>query len=414
MVPAFRGAASRRLLHLSRDRRIKVVCGMRGSGKSVFKWTLARQLPGRSAVFEFEGALRNRDCLNIPLSAEQDCVDNVILDEPQGHLGYRPATEVLLGDGRDVYVFASDIRAMDTYGPEMILFTPLSFSEYHDVMKGDPREDLERFLCGSTLPGIAFSGKDREGMREMLADAYSAVLGDAETVAEEVRPDTMDDVGRFILNHCGDRLSMTGIEARFLTKDLRVEHAEMKDAVKALEDVFLFIPVPTVDRDGGPVRTPMKYYASDPGMGYLLFGGPNSSRGRTLENLVYLELIRRGYEVSACLTAAGEIDFRVVRDGEVGFIQTAYDVSEPAALRRKTSPLEGCNGTLLYVRGNPSPWGVRCVNAVDWLLDVPFRPPFPRTLNYGGYPVLSDISRDDTIWGTNKHSGHLSRRDSYT
>lgn len=367
----FREDASRRLLHLNGDRRVKVVSGVRGAGKTVFKSTLMRQLPGSTMSFDFEGDLRNRDCLMVPMAVQEGGADNVFLDEPQGALGYTVAAESMLGDGVDVYVFASDVRAFEVECCEAVHFHPLSFREYHGASKGDRIDDLEGYLCGSSLPAVALSGKDEKGMWRMLRDSFEASLGDAAaTTRRRLGEEVLLDLATFILGHCGDRLSMTGIQARLVTGDLRIEHAEMSACLDALEGAFLIRPVGTTDVSGNDLDAPPKYYAEDHGMGYLLCGGANASLGRAMQNAVYNELVRRGYEVTACLTDSGEIDFRAVRGGEVEFIQTALDVRDPLTLERKVLPLRssGVRGKLLYANGEPSVDGVECVSVADWLI----------------------------------------------
>ena len=146
--------------------------------------------------------------------------------------------------------------------------------------------------------------------------------------------------------------------------------------ISALTDSFILYRAGRFDIKGKQyLKTGNKYYLVDPGLRYFLLGSHIGDEGRVLENVVYLELRRRGYEVSFGKIDNTEVDFVAVKQGNPVYFQVALTVRERSTLERELRPLNSINDHnpkyLLTLDDDPAATfnGIRRVNALDWILD---------------------------------------------
>ena len=142
-----------------------------------------------------------------------------------------------------------------------------------------------------------------------------------------------------------------------------------------LEDAFMFYKAERYDIRGKKyLETIEKHYVADTGMRYAVLGTRNMDWGRMYENLVYLELVRRGWEVYVGKLYQKEVDFVARRGSEQVYLQVSDDVSDPATLKRETSPLlairDAYPKVLVARTGHPEYTvdGVVVANLADWLV----------------------------------------------
>jgi predicted AAA+ superfamily ATPase len=123
------------------------------------------------------------------------------------------------------------------------------------------------------------------------------------------------------------------------------------------------------------LQTNEKYYLVDIGLRYFLLGSKKADMGRILENIVYLELLRRGYEVYIGKGGTLEIDFVAVKNGDVEYYQVAQTVQQPETLERELKPLDSIKDhnpkylLTLDVEPPASHKGIKQIYALDWLLE---------------------------------------------
>ena len=151
----------------------------------------------------------------------------------------------------------------------------------------------------------------------------------------------------------------------------------MESYLSALTDSFILYKIGRYDVKGKQhLKTGDKYYTADVGLRYALLGTKKADEGHVLENIVFLELLRRGYEVYIGKVGATEVDFVVVGDEGEEYYQVAWTVidSEGATLKRELAPLEAINDHnpkfLLTMDYTPltSHNGIKQINVLDWLL----------------------------------------------
>ncbi len=143
----------------------------------------------------------------------------------------------------------------------------------------------------------------------------------------------------------------------------------------ALTDSFILYKVSRYDVKGKQyLQTNEKYYLVDIGLRYFLLGSKKVDMGRILENVVYLELLRRGYEVYVGKVGTLEVDFVAVKNGDVEYYQIAQTVMHPENLERELKPLDSIKDhnpkylLTLDVEPPTSHKGIKQIYALDWLV----------------------------------------------
>jgi predicted AAA+ superfamily ATPase len=147
--------------------------------------------------------------------------------------------------------------------------------------------------------------------------------------------------------------------------------------LSALTDSFILYKLGRYDVRGKErLKTGDKYYLADLGLRYYLLGSAGADQGRILENIVYLELLRRGYELYIGKVEALEIDFVAIKNGYAEYYQVALTVLDEKTLERELAPLlkvKDHNPKFLLSLDNSPPashQGIRQINALDWLLEA--------------------------------------------
>lgn len=194
--------------------------------------------------------------------------------------------------------------------------------------------------------------------------------------------DTFMKVARFVFDNAGSPISPGRIAARLESQGIKVSPQSVDRFLGLMVDAHMFYPCRRYQTRGGQwLRTGGKYYFIDPGLRDVLLGHKQSNTGHDLENMVFLELLRRGYHVSSADTPKGEIDFFATHESENRYIQVALTVLDSATLARELRPFEalppGSSCTLLTMDRLPLNTGaVQHLNAAGFLAGAP--------LNIGG------------------------------
>jgi predicted AAA+ superfamily ATPase len=280
---------------------------------------------------------------------------------------------------------------------------PLSFKEYMKavaLVSGTQPEKtalfdqvslFQTYLENSSFPEV-FAYADsvsfpNKAIREYLADIYNSILVRDVMTHEGVKElPQLNRVINFMFSNIGNETSinnMMGVinnEFKLRPQDKTLYAPMIEVYLKALLDSFLFYKADVQHFGKELLRTNAKYYAIDAGLRYYLLGGaPNKDAGHMLENVVYLELLRRGYkvEVGKVKTRTGdmEIDFVAQKDGgKVEYYQVAQSVMDEATLARELAPLEAIRDNhpkfiLTRDTDNNEYAGIQHLNTLKWLLD---------------------------------------------
>ena len=381
-------------LKSGRDRTdvVKVITGMRRSGKTVLMRQFIRELKDsgipddRVVYMNFE----SRDWERV--STHSDLLDHisslgiegriyVFLDEIQRVQSWERAVNSLQVDfdadvyitGSNAYLLSSDLSTYISGRYMELRILPLSFSEFLELHPGEKDMRFMQYLRTGSLPIVDPDG-DETFEQDLLTGVFNTVL--VKDVLEHTGSSDASvllDVARFLYSNVGNVTSCNSI-----AQTLREDNRQVRRCLDSMADAFLIYKAERYDiRGKRPLDTLEKYYVSDTGMRNAVLGiSSREDISRLVENVVYLELIRRGYEVAVGKYGDTEVDFTARRGNVVEYYQVTLSMISESTYNREIRPFE------LIRDSHPKtvlsmdrflidiPDGIRHVNVIDWLLDA--------------------------------------------
>ena len=278
--------------------------------------------------------------------------------------------------GSNAYLLSGELATLLTGRYIEIKMYPLSFKEYVSYYEKPVTERLYLdYVNRSSFP-YALKLEDESEIDDYLDALYNTIILKDIAQRKKISDTSMlKTVAKFMFDNIGNCLSIKKI-ADTLTSDGRsISVHTVESYLEALTECFIFNKVPRFDIKGKQfLQSGEKYYATDVTMRYAILGRRNIDAGHILENIVYLELIRRGYKVYIGKTSEKEIDF--IAENKEGFIyfQVAYTTREKSTLERELKPLQNINDHypkyILTMDVDPiSDFdGIRKINVLDWLV----------------------------------------------
>ena len=309
----------------------------------------------------------------------------LLLDEVQEIAGWEKAVNSLLENAdTDIYVTGSNSKLMaseiSTYLTGRYVSIPvytLSFSEYLEFKKSDSRpqkELLNEYLRMGGFPIVALGNFDERSSYQIVEGIYNSVINNDITKRHHVTNfDLFNRVVKYIVENVGKTFSANAI-AKFLKSEGRSLSVEaVYNYLNWLEKAFVIYRCQRYDLQGKSVlKTQEKFYLADASLKYCMMGFNPKSLAAMLENIVYFELRRRGYEVYIGKNEKKEIDFVAVRRDERIYVQVCRSLPEESD-RETVNLLEIKDHYPKYVvtldefaSGNIN--GVKIVHLADFLL----------------------------------------------
>ncbi len=382
-----------------RDKKvIKVVTGIRRCGKSsllrMFRdRILAEGVSGRQVQdMNFED-LENEPFLDYKVlyahvrkRLSPKGMNYLFFDEIQMVDGFQKVIDSLfLLDNVDIYVTGSnayllsgEIATLLTGRYVEIKLFPFSFREYLSAFPQDTNIEsaYRNYIEEGAFPYVLQLRHDNEMVREYLSGLYNTVVL-KDVVARRKITDVMmlQSVVRFLADNIGNISVIKRISDTMNSLGRKITSHTVENYISALVDSFVFYPVARYDTKGKQLlKTGQKLYLADVGMRQVINGTKGGDWGHILENIVYLELARRGGEIYVGKIGDAEIDFVVVRGGEKAYYQVALTVRDAATMDRELAPLRGISDNypkvLLTMDNDPVVWheGIKQQYVLDWLL----------------------------------------------
>ena len=376
---------------------VKILAGIRRCGKSTILEMLKADLlksgiKGDHIIFmrytseELDEGMTDKDMYkDIKARMADGGRYYLLLDEVQEIDGWEKAVNSLLEDGNtDIYATGSNSRLMSseisTYLSGRYVSIPvytLSFAEYLDFRKESrlpAREMLNEYLRFGGFPIIALGNFDERSAYQIAEGIYDSVItNDIARRHSIMNYDLFNRVARFIVENVGKTFSANAI-ARFLKSEGRSLSVEaVYNYVEWLEKAFAIYRCQRYDLHGKSVlKTQEKFYLADASLKYCMMGFNPKSIAAMLENTVYFELKRRGYDVYIGKNGTKEIDFIAARRDERIYIQVCRNMPEESD-REIANLLEIRDHYPKYVvtldelaAGNIN--GVKIVHMADFLL----------------------------------------------
>ena len=280
--------------------------------------------------------------------------------------------------GSNAYMLSSELATLLSGRYVEIKMLPLSFKEYIEA-SGDERELARKYRSYieiSSFPYVLDMKQDARVIREYLNGIYNTIVVKDITQRNKF-PDTMmlESVLRFAYDNIGNILSTKKIADTMTSDGRKIDTKTVEKYLNALMKSYMLYQCKRYNIKGKQyLKTLDKYYAVDIGMRKVLLGSKAMDAGHILENIVYLELLRRGYDVYIGKVDDLEVDFVAMDDKGSTYYQVSSTVRDEKTLKRELESLQSINDhypkILLTLDEDPEMIydGIRQVNALDWLL----------------------------------------------
>ena len=315
-----------------------------------------------------------------------DKMNYIFLDEIQHVEQYEKAVDSLfVQKNADVYITGSNAYFMSGELATLLSgrfvelkMLPLSFAEYASAFpQQTSKEELYRnYVYNSSFP-YTVQLKNRRNIYEYLDGLFNTVVLNDIVERKNIQdPGMLKSVIRFMFDNIGNTCSAKKIADAMTSAGRKISNHTVENYLEGLTDSLLMYRVGRYDIKGKEyLRLLDKYYLADVGLRYYLLGTRNVDMGHILENVVFLELLRRGFQVYVGKSGAGEVDF-VTQDysGNTEYYQVSWSVREAETLRRELAPLDAIpdhNAKFLLTMDNDPPIshnGIRQKYVLDWLL----------------------------------------------
>jgi len=310
----------------------------------------------------------------------------IFLDEIQNVENFQKAVDSLfLKTNLDIYLTGSNANMLSSEISTLlsgryveVQMLPLSFKEY--VSSKDDPLNLNRlyseYLQNSSFP-MSLQMKTREQVDAYLQGVYNTVIMKDILSRNRISdPMMLESVIRFMFDNIGNILSTKKIADTMTSAGRKIDVRTVEAYISALMNAFVVYQAKRYDIKGKQyLKTLEKYYVVDIGLRYNLLGFKNVDFGHILENVVYLELIRRGYHVYVGKIGDLEIDFVAENQQGLHYFQVSATVRDSRTLERELKPLKKLRDSypkyVLTLDEDPERDfdGIRVMNALDFLVN---------------------------------------------
>lgn len=279
--------------------------------------------------------------------------------------------------GSNAYLLSGELATLLSGRYIEIKMLPLSFKEYANYYKAEGDEKLYlKYVNSSSMP-YALKLDSQDEIDKYLDSIYNTIIVKDIAVRKKIS-DTgvLRSISEFMFASVGNLLSVKKIADTLTSNGRSISVHTVESYLNSLVESFIFNKVSRYDIKGKQyLQSGDKYYATDVTMRYALLGRKNIDLGHILENIVYLELLRRGYKIYVGKFGDKEIDFVAENSRGIQYFQVAYTVRDEKTLERELSALESINDHypkfILTMDVDPEVDynGIRKMNVLDWLLD---------------------------------------------
>ena len=384
-----------RLIRLKDTPDIKIITGLRRSGKSELVrayMELIRTNEDTNIIYvdfadlKFDDLKTYKELYNFCEGQYIDGKTNVIVvDEVQMCEKFELAINSLYNSrkydiyitGSNAFLLSSDLSTLFTGRFIEIPVYPFSFAEYCEYYGYDSNTAnvLDSYVMNGGLAG-AYVYRKKEDQASYIKDVYTTIikrdLVDKYGIKEEALLDSLTD---YMIDNISNLTSASKISNVFKQNKVETNHITIGNYMKYLCSAFMFYKVKRYDIRGKKyLETSDKYYLSDLGFRYAMLGTRNMDYGRAYENIVALELLRRGYEIYVGKLYQKEIDFVAMKQNEKLYIQVSDNIFDSDTLERELSPLRAIKDAypkILIANTKHDDYdieGIKVLDLTNWLM----------------------------------------------
>lgn len=313
----------------------------------------------------------------------------VFIDEVQGCKGFekavdslfiRPNVDVYI-TGSNAYMLSGELATLLSGRYITIDMLPLSFREYCQSEGASGKSKQEQFndyLRFGSFPYVSTLPRSDQSVTPYLEGIYNTILVKDVAQREGITDvSVLESIVRTLASSMGSPISAKKIADTLCSAGRKISVNTVDRYLRALTDSYLFYTADRYDIKGRQyLKTLGKYYLVDTGLRNLLLSGSASDLGHLIENVVYLELRRRGYTVNIGKLAEKEVDFVAGSPDGIIYYQVSATVLDENTLKRELEPLQKISDnhpkvllTLDEIGAGANYDGIRQLNLISWLLD---------------------------------------------
>ena len=386
---------------------IKVITGIRRCGKSTLlqlyrDWLIENGVSQEQIVFINFEELYYEDLLDykrlyqyIISKLQLEKMNYIFLDEIQKVSAFEKVVDSLyIKENVDIYITGSNAYLLSG---ELATFLsgryieinmlPFSFAEYCDLKETENKEKLlADYMREGAFPYATLLTGTEEQLHMYLEGIYNTIIiKDIEERQKRRQEDPnkrkvtdivlLKNIAKFLAGSIGNLISVKSIADYITSSGRKVSQNTIDDYIDALVEPYIFYPVERYDILGKQLlKTNQKFYMADLGLRRHMLPRSTYDLGFSLENIVYLELLRRGYTVNVGKIKDLEVDFVARKDGVIHYFQVTASMTEENTFHRELLPLkqiaDNYEKTIItldpFTLGNYE--GIKVVHAIDWLL----------------------------------------------
>ena len=386
---------------------IKVITGIRRCGKSTLLELYREHLKTQNVTndqiisinfeeLEYEELLNYKALYNfIKERLHKTKTTYIFLDEIQQVENFQKAVDSLyVKDNVDIYITGSNAYLLSGELATLlsgryieINMLPLSFAEFCELRSGTDKETLfAEYMQNGGLPYIASLGNNIDMIDTYLEGIYNTIIiKDIEERGRRKEKDPnkrkisdltlLKNVSKFLASSIGSPISVKSIADYVTSSGRRISQNTIDDYVEALVEPYIFYPAERYDVIGKQLlKKNQKMYIVDLGLRRHLLSRQRYDLGFSLENIIFFELLRKGYSVNIGKVGITEVDFIARKNENIHYYQVTASMLDESTFNREMAPLRNINDnypkTIItldrFTLGNYD--GIEVVNAIDWLL----------------------------------------------
>ncbi len=373
---------------------IKVITGVRRCGKSklleAFRAYISANIPNANVIHinfnlpEFEKLNEYRALYDNINSRYKEGVENyVLIDEIQMCDNFEKAINGLHASekfdiyitGSNAFLLSSDLATLFTGRTFEIKVYPFSFAEYVKYYGyTDLYTAFDSYVTEGGMAG-SYVYKDQQAKYDYIQEVFNTlIVRDIRTKYKIRNTALMDRLVDFLMDNISNLTSPRKISDTFNSFKDKINHNTVGAYMQYLCNAFAFYKVRRYDIKGKKyLSTTEKYYLCDHSFRYAKLGTKNMDYGRVLENIVAIELLRRGYEVYAGVLYKKEVDFVAIKRDEKIYIQVSDNITDEKTFQREVSPLLSITDAypkMVIARTRHDDYqyeGVKVVDIANWL-----------------------------------------------
>lgn len=279
--------------------------------------------------------------------------------------------------GSNAFLLSSDLATLFTGRTFEIKVYPFSFAEYVNYFGfTDKYIAFDKYMLEGGMSG-SYLYKEQEDKFDYIENVFDTlILRDIRQKYKIKNPALIDRISRFLMDNVSNLTSARSITDTLTSNKEKINHKTVGNYLQFLCNAFAFYKFRRYDIKGRKyLTTNDKYYLSDHAFRYAKLGTKNLDSGRVIENIVAMELLRRGYEVYVGVLYKKEIDFVAIKRSEKIYIQVSDNITLPETFKREIEPLlkirDAYPKIVIARTRNPEYQyeGIKIVDVADWLLD---------------------------------------------